>query len=170
MKKNLISVLILALLIVNIVLTTIMMISVTGTSRKTTALVTDIAKILHLELGDTETEEETVIPMKNVETYDLEGSFTVPLKKGADGKEHYWIGSVSLAMNKKDKGYKAYADTMAEKSGLIRGEIIEVIGSHTLEEVTEDMESIKEEILQKIQTMYDSEFIFKVAVSDVMYQ
>ena len=39
MKKNLISIVILALLIVNIVLTAIMMFSVTGTSRKTAALV-----------------------------------------------------------------------------------------------------------------------------------
>ena len=42
MKKNLISVIILALLIVNIVLTAIMMFSVTGASKKTAALVDNI--------------------------------------------------------------------------------------------------------------------------------
>ena len=48
MKKNLISVIILALLIVNIVLTAIMMFSVTGASKKTAALVDDIAMVLDL--------------------------------------------------------------------------------------------------------------------------
>ena len=46
MKKNLISVIILALLIVNVVLTAIMMFSVTSASRKTAALVDNIAWFL----------------------------------------------------------------------------------------------------------------------------
>ena len=44
MKKNLISIIILALLIVNIVLTAIMMFSVTGTATKTSALVDNITR------------------------------------------------------------------------------------------------------------------------------
>ena len=63
MKKNLLSIVILALLIVNLVMTSIMMISVTGTNKKTAAIVTDIASILKLELnpnGETETAEEVV--------------------------------------------------------------------------------------------------------------
>ena len=51
MKKNLISIVILALLIVNIVLTAIMMFSVTSASKKTAALVDNISKALDLELA-----------------------------------------------------------------------------------------------------------------------
>ena len=47
MKKNLISIIILALLIVNIVLTAIMMFSVTGTATKTSALVDNITRALN---------------------------------------------------------------------------------------------------------------------------
>ena len=50
MKKNLLSVLILALLVVNIVLTTIMMLSITKTNSKTAELVTNIATVMNLEL------------------------------------------------------------------------------------------------------------------------
>ena len=50
MKKNLISIIILALLVVNVVLTAIMMFSVTGASRKTAALVDNISTALNLEL------------------------------------------------------------------------------------------------------------------------
>ena len=46
MKKNLISIIILALLVVNIVLTAIMMFSVTGAANKTAALVDNIATAL----------------------------------------------------------------------------------------------------------------------------
>ena len=50
MKKNMLSVLILALLIVNIVLTAVMMFSVTGTAKKTSALIDDISAAINLDL------------------------------------------------------------------------------------------------------------------------
>ena len=61
MKKNLMSVLILALLIVNIVLTVITMVSVTSTNKKTASVVNSIATVLNLELntsGDDTAEKE----------------------------------------------------------------------------------------------------------------
>ena len=50
MKKNMLSILILALLIVNIVLTAIMMFSITGTAKKTSALIDDISAAINLDL------------------------------------------------------------------------------------------------------------------------
>ncbi len=49
--KNLLSIIILALLVVNIVLSAIMMISVTSASKKTAALVSDISTIGHWRLN-----------------------------------------------------------------------------------------------------------------------
>ena len=48
MKKNLLTVLILALLIVNLTFSVITMISITGTNKKTAALVYTIATFLNL--------------------------------------------------------------------------------------------------------------------------
>ena len=50
MKKNLLTIVILALLLVNIALTAVMMISVTTTNNKTANLVTTIATVMNLEL------------------------------------------------------------------------------------------------------------------------
>ena len=50
MKKNLLSILILVLLLVNIALTSVMMISVIGTNKKNAELVTSIAAVMNLEL------------------------------------------------------------------------------------------------------------------------
>lgn len=52
MKKNLLSILILALLIVNIALTAVMMVSVIGTNSKTGELVSSIAAVMNLEYYD----------------------------------------------------------------------------------------------------------------------
>ena len=71
MKKNLISIIILALLIVNIVLTAIMMFSVTGTATKTSALVDNITRALNLELTAKGDDGASAVPISDIATYDI---------------------------------------------------------------------------------------------------
>ena len=158
MKKNLISIIILALLIVNIVLTAIMMFSVVSSSRKTAALVDNIATALNLELtaGGEEAEVEEAVPMSDIAIYTIADKMTIPLKieVDAEGKEqqHYFIASVTLSMNTKADGYKDYGETMADRESLIKSEIEEVIQSHTVDEARNNQDQIRDEILAKIQT------------------
>lgn len=171
MKKNLISIIILALLIVNIVLTAIMMFSVTGASNQTAALVKNIATVLDLELTGGEDEQPTVA-MKNTETYSFSDSMTVPLKKGEeDDKDHYCIVSITLSIDKKADGYKEYgsAESLAAKEGLIKDEINSVFAQYTMEEARNNQEQIKKEILERVQRMFDSKFIYNVSFSDIMF-
>ena len=78
MKKNLISILILALLIVNIVLTAIMMFSVTSTNSKTAALVTDIASAISLDIEGMRS-GASAVPLENTVTYTI-ADMTILLK------------------------------------------------------------------------------------------
>ena len=166
MKKNMLSILILALLVVNIVLTAIMMFSVTGTAKKTSALIDDITAAINLELKNqaatTTTATVLDVPIENVQTYPISTELTIPLAKGADGKPHYYLVAVSLSMDTQHADYKKLNATVAAQEDLIKGEIISVIGSHTLEEMQEDVDSVRMEILQRIQTLFDSKFIFNV--------
>lgn len=171
MKKNLISVIILALLIVNIVLTSIMMFSVTSASRKTAALVTDIASVLDLELTGTGTEQEEAkeeVAMKDIEPYDIT-DLTIPLKRGEDGKDHYCLLSVTLSKNIKHKDYKTYGD-LTTKESLIKSEIVEVVGSYTMEELQADTEQVRADMLARIQELFGSDFIFNVSISSILFQ
>ena len=171
MKKNLISIVILALLVVNIVLSSITLLSVSGTNRKTAALVTDIAAAINLDLGGQTEEEkqEVTVSMADVVTYDIT-DLTVPLKKGEnDEKEHYAMLSVTLSMNSKDKDYKTYGDLSARES-LIKGEINDAVSQHTADEARENSHAIEEEILQRVQAMFDSQFICDVTFSSILIQ
>lgn len=181
MKKNLISIIILALLIVNIVLTAIMMFSVVGTSRKTAALVDNIATALSLELSGSaegEQEEKVEIPMDDIATYDIVDKMTIPLQVevevDANGNEkeeaHYFIATVTLSMNTKDKGYKKYGETISERESLIKSEITDVISQRTVDEMRSSQDEVRQEILTRIQELFDSEFIFNVTFSDTMIQ
>lgn len=174
MKKNLISIVILALLIVNIVLTAIMMFSVVGTSRKTAALVDNIATALNLELaanGNGEEDEAVSVPMADIATYDVAGGEKMTIQLKSDGDEqHFCIVSVTLSMNTKDKAYKKFGETLSERDTLIKGEIFDVFGQYTVEDAKNNQEEIKDKILERIQTMFDSEFIFNVVFNDIMIQ
>ncbi|MBP5601014.1 MAG: flagellar basal body-associated FliL family protein [Lachnospiraceae bacterium] len=170
MKKNLISILILALMVVNVVLTAIMMFSVTGTAKKTNALVSNIASVLNIELSQSEDETEEGVSIADSEAVDIGDTLTIPLKKGEDGKDHFYLVDVTLYMNKKHEDYETYKETVTSSISLFKSIIIEVISSHTLEEAQSNPEMMRNEILSRIQTEYSSTFIYKVTFSNIMYQ
>ncbi len=169
MKKNLISIIILALLIVNIVLTAIMMFSVTGTATKTSALVDNITRALNLELTAKGDAGASAVPISDIATYDI-AEMTIELQQDAEGEQHFFVGSITLSMNTKDKDYKTYGGDMESRESLIKSEITDVISSYTVEDARSNQDTIKSEILERIQTLFNSEFVFNVAFSDILIQ
>lgn len=174
MKKNLLSIIILSLLIVNIVLTVIMMMSVTGTNKKTAAIVTDIASILDLELekGDGTSGTGTV-SLADTTVYAIEDSMTIPLKReDGDTQDHYAIVKVSFSLDSTNPDYATYGDgagNLSSMESLIKSEIISVVGSYTLTEAKLSQQQMCEEILERVQELFGSDFIYKVSFSDIMF-
>lgn len=171
MKKNLLSIVILGLLIINVVLTSVMLFSITGTMKKTSALIDSVAVALKLELNDDIEEEQAKnVPMEDIAVYQIAEEMMIPHALGADGKEHFCKVSVSLSMNTKADGYKEYGTTIADKEDLIKGEIVSVISSYSIEEAKADTDAMRNAILERIQKMYDSEFIFNVVFREIYFQ
>lgn len=173
MKKNLLTVLILALLIVNIVLTSIMMISVTSTNKKTAQLVDNITTVMKLELTTPGSEGEDIVEvsLKDTEVHNLGSSMTIPLAVGEDGKQSYMLCEIGLSMNTKNKDYKSYSTQISEgeMDTLIMDAVNTVVGSHTETECRNDMDGLKAEILKAIQDLFQSDFIYKVSISGVKF-
>ena len=181
MKKNLLTIVILALLIVNIVLTSIMMISMMGTNKKTADLVSDIAAVLNLELGvGDEEEEEVEIPMSQQEIWNLDGNMTIPLQpeKIVDAagnvtgsKDHYIQFSVSFSLDTKGEGYKDYGgENIVNYESMVEDAINKTVSKHTIEECRNDFESIRAEILESVRALFDKEFIYKVVINEIKFQ
>ncbi len=179
MKKNLLSILILALLVVNIVLTAIMMISVTSTNNKTAALVDTIATVMNLELtGGAAGEEEEPISLLDTAIVPIEGAFTIPLAletvTNADGststgKQTYMMCSVSLSLNTKHEDYATYSETLSSYEPYIKQAIEGVIMSHTQTYCSSNRDELKAEILKAIQEVFNSTFIYDISISDVKF-
>lgn len=171
MKKNLLSIVILGLLIVNVVLTSIMLFSVSGTMKKTSALIDSISVALKLEMNEGISQAEAQnVPMEDIAVHQIAEEMMIPLAVGADGKDHFCQVSVSLSMNTKAEGYKDYGATIAEKEDLIKGEIVSVISSYNIETAKADTDAMRNAILERIQQMYDSDFIFNVVFREIYFQ
>ena len=157
MKKNLMTVLILALLIVNIALTGVML--------------DNITTAMNLELTVPGAEGTTNVPLTDTEVYNIADSMTIPLKSEAGAKQDYIMFDVSLSINKKSKDYKTYgsSETLSGYENLIKDAITATVSAHTEDECREDMEGLKEEILKSVQDLFQSDFIYKVAISGVKF-
>lgn len=172
MKRNLLSILILALLIVNIIISVIMMISVNGASKKTASLVADIATIIDLEIDgvDKTNVASTTVALSDSAVYDVAEQMTIGLKKGEDGADHYCILKVSLSMDTTNPDYGTYQETIASYEGRIKDIVYSVVGARTKEEANVDQEGMKQEILIKLQELFDSKFIYNVSFSEILIQ
>lgn len=170
MKKNLMSVLILALLFVNIILTAILTFSILPSVKKTNQLVDTISAAVNLEVNGGKTKKTSSVPMSQIQTYDLEDKMTINLKQGEDGKEHYVVLTASVSMNTESDGYKEYGEAISEKASIIKSEINNVVSSYTYEEFWDDQQKVQDEITDNLQGLFDSEFIVDVGFSSVTCQ
>lgn len=171
MKKNLLSLVILSLLVVNIVLTAVMLFSVLSTNKKTAAVVTDIAGILQLELNDS-VDGGGAVSIADTEVYAIAEQTISLEKEEGDDKDHLAVVSLSLSINTKHEDYAAYGADVVNKEDLIKSEIIAVVSSYTATEarIPEIQTKMCEEILERIQNLYGSTFIYKVTFSNIIVQ
>ena len=171
MKKNLLSVIILALLIVNIALTGVMMFSTISANKKTVALVDQIASILNMEVkAPLNAEIGKEVSILDTDTYNIADEMVITLKKGEDGAEHYAIVSISMSMDKTNEKYAELQPLVAANESKIKSVINDTFGKYTKEEASVNQKAIADEILTQIQTMFDSTFIYEVYYRDIKFQ
>ena len=166
MKKNILTLILLVVAIVNLVLMAIMMFTVVPAMQKVNNLVTDISSVLDLELAADE-KEISKVDLKDLEFYDIDEEMTVGLKSGADGDDHFAVLKVSISMNTKNKDYKTYGSTIDTKSSLIKNAVFEVVGTYTYESAQGKTEEMQEKILKKVREAFGSDFIYQIIFSDI---
>lgn len=165
MKKNLLSVIVLALVSVNLVLTAILMFTIIPQTENANKLIIKVCEAIDLDLSSGEGSGVTNIPTENLAQYVLNDgeTTTINLKKGEDGKSHYALISISLSLNKESDGYKTYGTAgLDERDTIIMNNITEIVGQYTKEEFLSNRADIQEEILDDLQTMFGADFIVGV--------
>ncbi len=184
MKKNLVSIIILALLIVNLVLTCFMMFSFTGAAQKTWTVVSDIAYAMNMAKGGAPAsegaEEMEEVAIQDLVSYDIADPMTIPLKAappGPDGETipiSYIVIQVSLQLNSEDKDFKDFGEgDLTQYASIIQDEILNVFGKYTKTEVQSDeldtMDKIKKEIVEQVRVRFNSDFVYSISFRDIKY-
>ena len=171
MKKNLLTLLVLALTLVNTILIGVMMVSVMGTNKKTAKLVGDIATVLNLELGTAGEEEKPEVSLADTEVYAIDGSMTILLKSepGAT-KSTYIVFDIALSLNKKHADYKKYGgENFKSYDSMIKSAINDAVMQYTELECRNDMQAMKDDILKAIQEIFQSDFVYNISLSGVKF-
>lgn len=170
MKKNLVSVVILALVLANLILTAILVFTIIPQTKKSNALIDQVCTAIDLELEGGQNKDLSSIPIENIEVYNITDNFTVSLQDDENGT-HYAVFSVGLSLNTKSDGYKTYkgSEGLTEKETIIRSEINTIVNKYTLQEFNADgHQAVKDEILKKMQGMFGgSDFVVGVNFSSV---
>lgn len=174
MKKNLISVLILALVLVNVVLTAVLMFTVMPQTKKSNELITEVCSAIDLELKGGK-QDTSNVSIDNMATYALADSFTINLKSdAADNKAHYVVMNVTLIMDSTSEDYATYGTTeaLAAKEDLIRSTINKTVADYTYADFCQDIasEGVQARITEALQDLYGSGFIIDVQFSNITYQ
>ncbi|MBO6195901.1 MAG: flagellar basal body-associated FliL family protein [Butyrivibrio sp.] len=179
MKKNLLSIIILALLVVNLGMTGFMMLSVMTTNSQTAKLISDIAAALELEANGGNTggfsgSASGVVAVTDMATWGFTGDekLTIALKPGEDAKTHYMVVEVVFSLNKASADYATLGteENLANVKEVVKSTITNKLASYTMEELQSGMDEVaREEILESVQEMFNSNFIYDISFSSVLY-
>lgn len=164
MKKNLITVIILAICVVNLILNIMLVFVCMPSARKTNDLITRIASVLDLEL-EGEDEQQTV-DLKHMANFNIEAQ-VVNLKDDGSGEEHYVQMGLTLGLDNSSKDYETLNGVLADASGAVFDEARNVIQNYTYAEVSDQatQEKIKKQILENLQKKYSTQCIYSVSFS-----
>ena len=172
MKKNIFSVLITALTVINVVLTAVMFFVMLPTFQKTNNLITQVASVLNLELnGDDDVNPDANYTIKDMQSIPVafESDETYNLQAGTDGKAHYaMLSGYVIYLNNKSDDFKDINELLTADQSQITGIVRTVIQSHTSEDGAQDV--IEKECLEKIEELLDSKVVVKINLNGYVRQ
>ncbi len=173
MKKNIFSVIIVALTVINVILTAIMFFVMLPSFQKTNALISQVASVLNLELnGDSDASADANYTLKDLEitTVTFDEQQTINLQKSADGSDHYAIfEGYTVSVNKKADDYNDFkTDFITANQSVITDCIRSSIQKFDKDNITED--AVKKDALEAIQKKFGTKSIVEITISNFRKQ
>lgn len=172
MKKNIFSVIITALTVINVVLTAILFFVMLPTFNKTNNLLTNVASVLNIELdADSDAAGDKNFKLSDLEALPVawEETSTFNLKTGADGKKAYaQLKGYTLYLNKEADDFDDVKELLTADTAQITSIISSICGKHTEAELTQDL--LMKEALEEIEELLDSKVVVRMALDGFVKQ
>ena len=158
MKKNVVSIIILALSVANLVLSALLIFTFVPQAKKTDKLITEICSVLKLELDSSGVKDK--VELKNLEYYSLEDKVNISIVDN-DNTVHYAQVSATLTLNKTSSDYSTFSSKM--ETGL-DSVTFEQIGSHEYDD------EIQTKIRDSLNDKFDTTCVYEVSFRDFIIQ
>lgn len=164
MKKNLITVLILALCVINLVFNIILVFAVVPSAKKTNKLITDIAAVLDLEIAS-QSNGNGGFDVSNLAPFQLEQSNPINLANDGSGNLHVVQYGLTINLDKTAADYSSVLANITNSTAIIYDTTRNIIGKYTYEQVIdiEVQNQIKHEILTSLKETFNTECIYSVS-------
>lgn len=169
MKKNLMTVIILALVFSNFVLTAIMMFTVVPSAQKANELITKVCEAIHLELNSGAATGLNNLPIDQIATYNVSAGEKMTIN--LSGGDNYALVSVALSINKESQRYKDATTTiLTEQEAIIQNTINQIIRQYTKKEFLENTQDVQDEICKSLQKTYGADYVVGVNFASMTVQ
>lgn len=171
MKKNILTIVIMASTILNLILTIVMMFSVVPGMNKTNKLIDKVASAIDLEM-DAQEQEEAEYTVEDLEAYEIkfDSKQTINLKGVEGDKESHFamIEGVVVSFNTKADDYDKVSESAKAANVYIIDCVKEALAEQTIATLNE--QTVKEVALAKIQEFYGSKCIVRLSLTGFMFQ
>jgi flagellar basal body-associated protein FliL len=170
MKKNILTIIILAISLINTALIAVMIFTIVPAASNTNRMVDKVMSIIDLELENPDGSSN--VNVKDIAYYDFENTIQCSLVSN-DDVDHYLKVDITLSENKKNEDYADFPEEVVkENEKAMSGIISNVFSQYTKEEVKKQttQEQIKKEILTQIHKLFNSDFIINITFNNLLVQ
>lgn len=165
MKKNILTIVIMAATLINLILSAVLVFSVMPAMNKTSSLVDKVASVIDLEIEDSDGSSQDYT-MNDLLPYTItyDTSVKINLQQGSDGKAHYAVlDGIVVWLNQKADDYSDVNATITQTDAYVQDIVKETIAEYTVEQI--DQEKIKSEAVKKLQEKYNTKSIVNVSLT-----
>ena len=154
MKKNILTIIIMASCLLNLILTAVIVFAVVPTMNKTSQLVDKVATAIDLETDEEASGDYSIDNLKPDE---------------GDNTSHFAVlEGVTISFNKEAEDYKEVSESVKAKDVYITEIVKETIADQSMKTLNQN--AVKEQALAKIQDLYGSKCIVRLALDGFMFQ
>ena len=169
MKKSMLNVIILALVLVNLVLTVILTFSLVSTNKKTNSLINKVAQIIDLDVagGVSNNNSSTGSGIENVSYIDIKNNDSTDIIVD-NGKTRYAVLSVSVGLNSKAKDYSTVSTSVDNGMKVLVNKITNEANKYTYSTISANKSTMETDLLKEFQELFKTETIQSVLINIVV--
>ena len=169
MKKSMLNVITLALVLINLILTVLLTFSLVSTNN----LITKVAQIIDLDIGETTVKDDTTsaganiadiayVDVKNNDSTDITVSYT------DGGKTHYAVLNVTVGFNTKAKDYEEKKSSLENSMKVVVSQVNTEALKYSYSELNANKATVESNLLSYLRDLFQTDSITSVTLTKMV--